>query len=188
LEQYLTISKTAQLLGVSERTVRRFAKKGLLNKVKVKGKVYFLEKEVTQLDNTRSEGGRLGIIYTRLQELTKKNTILEARVRVLELALSSRQEPVSLGADDIKTLKKAISTLIKNKHASFSDVVAWSDDLLRLSRDCCKKIGLKKLETLSNKLILIGDEAQESLRDASKSIYVDKIIIFKDRINKFKKT
>jgi len=188
LEQYLTISETAQLLGVSERTVRRFSKKGLLKKVKGNGKVYFLEQEVTLLDNTRSRGGRLEIIYSRLQALTNNNAILEARIRILELALSSRQEAVSLNPQEVKSLKKAVNTTVKRKDMTFNDVMLWSDDLLRLSRECCKKIGIKKLKTLSEKLILVGDESQEALKDSTKAIFVDKIVIFKDRLSKFSKT
>lgn len=188
MTQYLTIADTAQLLGVTERTVGRLAKKGLLTKNKVKGRVYFNAQEVTQLNDTRSSSGTLGVIYKRLDSLTRRQSVLEGRVAVLELALSSRQSAVTLDPKDISRVRDVIKSTLKRRDLSFEDIQSWSDDLLRLDRNTCKALGVKRLTDLTSKLIAVGDESPAVLRDPSKSIYLDKLVIFTDRLANFKKT
>jgi len=187
LEQYLTIGETAQLLDVTDRTVRRLAKRGLLTKTKCKGRVLFSDAEVKQLKHTRSTEGTLGVIYRRVETLTRKQAVLEARVAILEIALSSRQSSVALDTEQVRAVRSAVTSTCKSRDLTFSDVVAWSDDLLRLDREACKAVGIKRLRKLADKLILVGDESPEALGDASKSIHVDKLTIFRDRLGKYSK-
>ena len=185
MEQYLTIQETAQLLDVTDRTVRRFAKRGLLTKFKSKGKVLFSSREVEQLNNTRSDGGTLGVIYKRVEELTKKQSVLEARVAILEVALSSRQSHVELNKEDIAKVRAAIIATTKQRSLDFSSIAQWADDLIRLDRSTCKAIGIKRIKTLAKKLIALGDESPEVLRDPSKSIYLDKLVLILERLNSY---
>ena len=187
MEQYLTIQETAQLLDVTDRTVRRFAKRGLLTKFKSKGKVLFSSREVEQLNNTRSDGGTLGVIYKRVEELTKKQSVLEARVAILEVALSSRQSHVELNKEDIAKVRAAIIATTKQRSLDFSSIAQWADDLIRLDRSTCKAIGIKRIKTLAKKLIALGDESPEVLRDPSKSIYLDKLVLILERLNSYSK-
>ena len=187
LDQYLTIEETAQLLDVTSRTVRRFAKRGLLTKFKSKGKVLFNPREVEQLNNTRSEGGTLGVIYKRIEELSRRQTVLEARVSILEMALSSRQQYVELSNSDVAKVRAAVIETSKRRDLGFPEVAQWADDLIRLERNACKAIGIKRLKTLTKKLIAVGDETPEVLRDPSKSIYVDKLVLLLDRLAGYSK-
>lgn len=187
LDQYLTIEETAQLLDVTSRTVRRFAKRGLLTKFKSKGKVLFNPREVEQLNNTRSEGGTLGVIYKRIEELSRRQTVLEARVSILEMALSSRQQYVELSNSDVAKVRAAVIETSKRRDLGFPEVAQWADDLIRLERNACKAIGIKRLKTLTKKLIAVGDETPEVLRDPSKSIYVDKLVLLLERLAGYSK-
>ena len=187
LDQYLTIEETAQLLDVTSRTVRRFAKRGLLTKFKSKGKVLFNPREVEQLNNTRSEGGTLGVIYKRVEELSRRQTVLEARVSILEMALSSRQQYVELSNSDVAKVRAAVIETSKRRDLGFPEIAQWADDLIRLERNACKAIGIKRLKTLTKKLIAVGDETPEVLRDPSKSIYVDKLVLLLDRLAGYSK-
>jgi excisionase family DNA binding protein len=188
LKQYLTIKETAQLLDVTERTVRRLAKRGLLTKFKSKGKVLFRPREVEQLNNTRSSGGTLGVIYKRVEELSNRQAILEARVAILEVALSSRQGYVDLSKEDISKVRTAIIAVTKQRDMDFSSIAQWADDLIRLDRNTCKAIGIKRVKALIKKLISIGDELPEVLRDPSKSIYLDKLALMLERLNAYSKS
>ena len=142
MTQYLTINETAQLLAVTERTVRRLSDKGLLTKTKQKGRVYFSAQEVTRLNHTRSEVGTLGVIYKRLDSLTRKQSTLEARIAILELALSSRQASVSLGGEELAKVRAVIKSTLKRRDLDLEEIQSWSDDLLWLDRDTCKALGL----------------------------------------------
>jgi len=188
LDQYLTIEETAQLLDVTSRTVRRFAKRGLLTKFKSKGKVLFNPREVEQLNNTRSEGTTLGVIYKRVEELSRRQTVLEARVSILEMALSSRQQYVELNNSDVAKVRAAVIETSKRRDLGFPEIAQWADDLIRLERNACKAIGIKRLKTLAKKLIAVGDETPEVLRDPSKSIYVDKLVLLLDRLAGYSKS
>ena len=188
MEQYLTIKETAQLLDVTERTVRRLAKRGLLTKFKSKGKVLFNPGEVEQLNNTRSSGGTLGVIYKRVEELSNRQVILEARIAILEVALSSRQGHVELNKEDLSKVRTAIISATKQRDLDFSSITRWADDLIRLDRDACAAIGIKRVRALTKKLISIGDELPEVLRDPSKSIYLDKLVVMLERLRVYSKS
>ena len=79
----------------------------------------------TSLRASRSEKGAIGVIYDRVSALNAKVVALDIRVRVLELALSSRQPDVVLSPEDIKVVKSEIKRLCRQKSFDYASVLAW---------------------------------------------------------------
>ena len=115
MSQYLTLQEVTQLLGVSTRTVRRYASKGLLTKMKERGRCIFYAREVSALHASMSKKGALGVIYDRVGALNNRVIALDVRVRVLEIALSSRQPDATLSADDVRAVKAELKRISRQK-------------------------------------------------------------------------
>jgi len=188
LSQYLTLHEVTQLLGVSARTIRRYVNKGLLTRWHVKGRCVFIEREVHALVDSKSKKGALGVIYDRVGALNSKVLSLDVRVRVLELALSSRQPDVQLKPDDTKIVRAEIRRVSKLKTFGYDTLCVWSEDLLRLDRSACSKLGFKLLKTFTERLITRGEAMPEILVDPSRLITLDKLRLFSTRLQGYAST
>ena len=188
LSQYLTLHEVTQLLGVSTRTVRRYVNKGLLTRLHNKGRCIFLEQEVNALSVSKSKKGALGVIYDRVNALNTKMISLDIRVRVLELALSSRQPDAQLSADDIKLVKKEIRRVSRSETISYEVLQSWGEDLLRLDRSACSKLGFKMLKTFTERLVTSGESMSEILADPTRIIILDKLRLFSTRLHGYAST
>lgn len=183
MSKYLTLNEVTQLLGVSSRTIRRYVNKGILTRTLDKGRCVFLTEEVNTLKDRKSKKGTLGVLYDRLGELNRSIIKLDIRVRVLELALSARQPDAVLSEDDIKHVRKEVKRVSRLKDIDYKTILSWSDDLLRLDNKTCKSIGVKLLDTFCTRLTLQCEASPEILIDPTKLITLDKLRIFKTRLN-----
>lgn len=188
MSKYLTLNEVTQLLGVSSRTIRRYVSRGLLTRTLEKGRCVFSTEEVNTLKDLKAKKGTLGIIYGRVGELNKKMLQLDIRIRVLELALSARQPDVSLKEADILIIKKEVKRVSKLKSIEYTRIRMWSDDLLRLDRKTCAKIGFKLLRKFTDRLSTQCESKPEVLVDPTKLITLDKIRIFSSRLNGYAAT
>ena len=188
LSQYLTLQEVTQLLGVSPRTIRRYVNKGLLTRWHNKGRCIFIEHEVKSLAESKSKKGALGVIYDRVGALNAKMISLDIRVRVLELALSSRQPDAELKPDDVKVVKAEIRRVSKKGAIPYDTLCAWSEDLLRLDRAACSRLGFKLLKTFTSRLITKGEAMPEILSDPSRLIILDKLSLFSTRLQGYAST
>jgi excisionase family DNA binding protein len=188
LSQYLTLNEVTQLLGVSSRTVRRYTDKGLLTREKDGRKSIFRKHEVLALAETKKHKGPMGVLYDRVAALTARMSTLEVRVKVLEFTLSSRQPDVNLDGADIKAVRRAITEASKSKAYAYPEIKAWADDLLRLDKATCAKIGYKKLGALSARLITSGESLPEVLGDPTRMLSIDKLRLFVSRLRGFSST
>lgn len=182
MSKYLTSNDSMQLLGVSSRTLRRYVERGLLSKITEKGRVLYPRDELDRVLAQRNKRGALSLVEERVAQLVAKNAVLETRVRVLELALTSRQPDVTLTDDEVKELRAAVMSTARKRELTFNDVELWSDDLLRIDRATCGKIGLKRLATLTARLIHAGDASPDVMLTPSRLIAVDKLRLFETRL------
>jgi hypothetical protein len=148
----------------------------------------FIEHEVNTLSESKSKKGSLGVIYDRVGALNAKMMSLDIRVRVLELALSSRQPDAQLKPDDIKMVKAEIRRVSRKKSISYDTLCAWSEDLLRLDRSACSRLGFKLLKTFVERLITKGEAMPEILVDPSRLITLDKLRLFSARLQGYAST
>lgn len=148
----------------------------------------FIEHEVMALSESKSKKGSLGVIYDRVGALNAKMMSLDIRVRVLELALSSRQPDAQLNPDDIKMVKAEIRRVSRNKSIGYDTLCAWGEDLLRLDRSACSRLGFKLLKTFAERLITKGEAMPEILSDPSRLITLDKLRLFSTRLHGYAST
>ena len=182
MSKYLTTNESMQLLGVTTRTLRRYVARGLLSKVTEKGRVLYPEDELLRINAQKNKRGALSLIEERVAQLVAKNTVLETRIRVLELALSSRQPDVKLADEEVKELRSAVTSTSRQKDISFETVASWAEDLLRIDRDTCGKIGFKRLAKLVDRLILSAEAAIDTYIEPSRLITLDKLRLFRVRL------
>lgn len=183
MSKYLTTNESMQLLGVTTRTLRRYVARGLLSKVTEKGRVLYPEDELLRINAQKNKRGALSLIEERVAQLVAKNTVLETRIRVLELALSSRQPDVKLADEEVKELRSAVTSTSRQKDISFETVASWAEDLLRIDRDTCAKIGFKRLAKLVDRLILCAEAAIDTYIEPSRLITLDKLRLFRVRLD-----
>ena len=188
MSQYLTLQEVTQLLGVSARTIRRYVNKGLLTRWHNKGRCVFIEHEVNELVESKSKKGTLGVIYDRVSALNTRMLSLDVRVRVLELALSSRQPDAQLKPEEVKLVKAEIRRVSRKNEIGYETVCAWSEDLLRLDINACSKLGFKLLKTFTERLITRGEAMPEILADPSRLIIIDKLRLFSTRLQGYAST
>lgn len=112
-DDFLTLEQVASSLGVSTRTVRSYAKKGLLARQKQRGdsRIYFLAADVAALKDVLTNGeGRL-VVAAQVLHLQVRVHELEARMSVVLQVLAENIEPVraaSLESRVRQLLKRAI--------------------------------------------------------------------------------
>lgn len=182
MSEYLTTDESVQLLGVSPRTLRRYVTRGLLSKITEKGRVLYPRKELEVIQQTSTRRGALSIVEDRVSSMSAKMIALETRVRILELALSSRQPNVTLTDDELTLMRRAIKNTTRRERVTFQEVSAWADDLLRLDRDTCAKLSFKKLQALVTRLLVAGEASADTYLTPSRVIVLDKLRVFELRL------
>ena len=161
-DEKITLSVAARALRVSERTLIRYAEKGLISKVKENNRIYFLADEVRQLrqENVKPRQGdyekhgndfTVTIPYAKFQNLlleigelkTKNSFLLEYKISKerLEKELTQSKDQILETNNWIKEIeqesKEKISHLEEqNKHLTSSSIftIEKKDDELKEMR------------------------------------------------------
>ena len=90
--------------------------------------------------------------------------------------------------EDIKAVRDAVTASSKYKAYTYDDIKSWADDLLRLDKKSCSKIGYKKLSALAERLIVSGESLPELQSDATRMLSIDKLRLFVSRLRGFSAT
>lgn len=140
---YLTTDETAQVLGVSRRTVARYKSLHKITPIKVNNKDMYSSDEIARFGaSSESEIDRL-----RKQHMFNSARIveLEARLAFLESILNIRSDESKLNIADVnvKEIKNTLHYLcrLKIEKWSISKVEDLSKDIGRMSDRLVKKIG-----------------------------------------------
>ena len=181
---YLTQQEAAEVLKVSVRTIRRYAKRGILATIREKGRVlYSIDSVAAKKQDPGGESLKKSLANLQI-EVQKLN----ARVNLLETVLGARGNMVSPKDIEVSALKNAIALHRKLKEIPFDAVRGWSDDLIRFNAALCKEIGFGYLRTFVDRLILNAEKSKEFNRYPSRRIYVDKLKLFRQQLSGYAAT
>lgn len=176
--EHLTQKEAAEILKVSVRTIRRYAKRGLLTTIREGGKVWYsIESVAAKKRDPRGES-----LSTALANLQVEYQKLHARVALLEAILGARGDLVGIKDVDATTLKNTIKKHRALKVLNYNEIRGWADDLLRLNAELCKELGFSFLRNFVDRLIVNAEKSTEIKRHPSRRIYIDKLKLFKSQL------
>lgn len=183
--EYYTQAEAAQALGVNTRTLRRYAERGLLSRHRDGRRSLYHIPEVSALKSAHTRRGTLTVVDSRIKSLTTTIRSLEARVRILELALSARGPSVDTTREQSKELRAAAKSILEIA-PSYSDVERWSRDLPRLTRKSCAAIGFRVLLRATEHLIKAGEESGVALREPERAYALDALRLFSSTLRGYR--
>lgn len=175
--EYYTQAQAAQALGVNTRTLRRYVERGLLTRTHVGRSAVYHIPEVERFKSSHTRRGNLAVVDARIATLTSTLRSLEARVRILELALSARGPSVDVTREDAKELRVSAKALLEGA-PDYATVEKWARSLPRLTRKACAAVGYRVLLRATAHLIKAGEESGVALREPERAHALDALRVF----------
>lgn len=137
-ENDMTIREVADLLQVTERTIRNYVIEGFLGYHKVQGKrgKMFDPMEVQQLrEELETSGQRTLVSRKEIRQALSRLTRLESQMQVVLRMLDAKNEPLGLNPEQAAALyETAYRDLGKGKW-DLDEINAWVDIFLRLTEE-----------------------------------------------------
>jgi excisionase family DNA binding protein len=130
----MTVREAASFLGVTERTIRNYTKKGLLSKEKKGREPRLRVEEVTSLKEDMESAAP---IVTRQEILRHRAQIrrLESHMEVVLRMLDAKDAPLGMSAAYSAELYQFACAHLKKSSWEVSEVSPWTEIFERLSED-----------------------------------------------------
>jgi len=137
------------------------------------------------LKSARTRRGTLTVVDERIKSLTSTVKSLEARVRILEMALSARGPSVDLTKEQSKSLRVAVKHLLGSA-PPYTEIERWARDLPRLTRKSCSLVGYRVLLRAAAHLLAAGEESGVALREPERAHALDALRLFSSTIRGYR--
>ena len=130
----MSTAEAAAFLGVTERTVRNYTKKGLLSKIRAGGRVGIPSEEVITLKEDFDSASPV-VTRQEILRLRAKVKRLESHMEVVLRILDAKDAPLSLNPEYSKELYGYASGHLKRAKWSVAEITPWCEIFERLSED-----------------------------------------------------
>lgn len=133
-DNMMSVPDAARFLGVTDRTVRNYIKKGLLTKERDGRKVFLRSEEVVELKEDFSSAAP---VVSRQELLKQRAKIrrLEAHMEVVLRILDTKDHPLQLGVGSAEELYEFAKGHLQQGRWEVAEIRPWADIFDRLSED-----------------------------------------------------
>lgn len=138
-----TVQQAARHLQCSERTVRSYAKQGLLTQLRVSGerRRFYDPAEVEEL-RLASERGRISVSTEEFAMVRAQVRRLQATLDVVLRVLDTREEPLHVTAEYGKELLVLALSQLRQGAWAPAEMESWSEVFLRLDENDLQAVAL----------------------------------------------
>jgi DNA-binding transcriptional MerR regulator len=170
LNNLISSSDAAVLLNCDIRTLRRYRQRGILERHKVKAKVYYTLDDISKVKIIKDRNTKDAKLDKRIQFLENEVRSLKKQVAMLSAVAGFRSNDItSLSTDDINKIRAKIRNTYTDS-ISIKDLKMWADDLSRIGTTAIKQIGEDMLYSFIQRLISICDVFKSRNRKSAMEI------------------
>lgn len=177
-EDGFTVAEASEAIGCSERTVRRYIKRGLLVRVNKARPARYSAESIAALK------GGVSSVLLQLAAINAQLTELTIRMRVLETVFMARGNLIEPTEKLVRDLKAAALDAMKGP-ITLDTAVDWADDLTRYSPELCKKVGYSLLDSLGRALLYAAEANTDLRRVSTKRVTVEQLRWFLVQIGEY---
>jgi DNA-binding transcriptional MerR regulator len=157
LNNLISSSDAAVLLNCDIRTLRRYRQRGMLERHKVKAKVYYTLDDISKVKIIKDRNTKDAKLDKRVQFLENEVRSLKKQIAMLSAIAGFRSNDITaLSIDDVEDIRSKIRSTYTDS-ISLKDLKVWADDLSRIGSTAIKQIGEELLYSFVQRLIAICD-------------------------------
>jgi DNA-binding transcriptional MerR regulator len=142
LNGLLSSSDAATLLNCDVRTLRRYREKGIINRKKIKGIVYYTSEDIIKLKSIQESQGSQRKLEVRIKALEDQVASLKSQLKMLtKISGFTLGSGDLLNDTDVDRVRVMLKSFTNRKSVKWSVAHSWVKDVNSFSDDTIEKVG-----------------------------------------------